>query len=116
MTSLYLVSRQYRESALVSGRDTSHHETYDDADRERMLDTVAACSKPCLAFKILAASRKTQTPQMVRDTFRYVFSRIKPTDAVVVGMFPKHRNQVAENATLVCEITADLAPAPPPTP
>ena len=108
MTSVYRVSRKYRESALVSGRDTSAEECYDDADRERMLDTIAACPKPCLAFKVLAASRKTQMPEMVRETFRHIFARIKPTDAVVVGMFPKHRNQVAENAAVVREITAHV--------
>ena len=107
MASAYCVARKYRQSALVSGVDTSDSEIYDDADRERMLDTVAACSKPCLVFKILGASRKCENPEMVRETFRHIFARIKPSDAVVVGMFPKHRNQVAENAAIVREMTAE---------
>lgn len=34
------------------------------------------------------------------------FELIKPTDAVVVGMFQKHKNQVAENAAFVREALA----------
>jgi hypothetical protein len=110
MTSCYCVSRKYRQSALVSGVEAGG-EIFEDADRERMLDTVAACRKPCLVFKILGATRKCGTPEMVRDTFRHVFARIKPNDAVVVGMFPRDRNQVAENAALVREICAQAPTA-----
>ena len=33
----------------------------------------------------------------MRAAFQYAFSQIKPQDAVVVGMYPKHIDQVALN-------------------
>jgi hypothetical protein len=33
----------------------------------------------------------------VAEAFRFAFSNIKPKDAVVVGMFPKHLDQIALN-------------------
>lgn len=81
-------------------------EVYDDADRERMCETIRACPKTCLAFKILAASRKCGTPEDVREAFAYALANIKPQDAVVVGMFQRDCNQVAMNAGLVRELLA----------
>ena len=48
-----------------------------------------------LAFKILAAGRLCNTQEDVRQAFHYTFSRIKPTDGVVIGLFPKSIDQVA---------------------
>jgi hypothetical protein len=84
-------------------------EVYDDADRDRMSAVIRACSKTCLAFKIMAASRKCETPETVREAFQYAFDHIKPQDAVVVGMFQRDHNQVAMNAALVRSILADGA-------
>lgn len=78
-------------------------EVYDDADRDRMTAVMRATDKPCLGFKILAASRKCATPEDVREAFRYAYANIKPTDAVVVGMFQRDLNQVAMNAALARE-------------
>lgn len=79
-------------------------EVYDDAARERMAQTIRATPKTCLAFKILAASRKCATPEDVREAFRYAFENIKAGDAVVVGMFQRDVNQVAMNAEIVREL------------
>lgn len=79
-------------------------EVYDDAARERMVRTICATPKTCLAFKILAASRKCSKPEDVREAFRYAFEHIKPTDAVVVGMFQRDLNQVAMDAGIVREL------------
>jgi hypothetical protein len=57
----------------------------------------------------MAATRNCGTPESVRAAFEYAFTNIKPTDAVVVGMFPKYRNQVEENAQYVREMTAGAA-------
>ena len=76
-------------------------EVYDDADRERMVQTIRATEKTCLAFKILAASRKCASAEDVEEAFAYAFANIKPHDAVVVGMFQRDRNQVAMNAAIV---------------
>lgn len=79
-------------------------EIYDDADRERMVQTIRATEKTCLAFKILAASRKCGSPEEVRAAFAYALENIKPQDAVVVGMFQRDLNQVAMNSGFVREL------------
>ena len=35
------------------------------------------------------------------DVFEFVLGHIKPTDAVVVGMYPRFTDQIKENADLV---------------
>ena len=34
---------------------------------------------------------------MVRGAFRFAFENIKPTDGVIVGMFPKYFDEVGAN-------------------
>jgi hypothetical protein len=82
-------------------------ERFEDEDRERMVQTIRATDKTCLAFKILAASRKCATPDDVRAAFRYAFESIKPQDAVVVGMFQRDVNQVAMDAEIVRELVGE---------
>ncbi len=62
--------------------------------------------KPCIAFKIMAASRNCSTPDSTRQAFKTAFELIKPNDGVDVGMFPKYRDQIAENAKTVRELLA----------
>ena len=62
-----------------------------------MCETIRATPKQCLAFKILGASRLCATQEAVAAAFRFAFENIKAIDAVVVGMFPKHLDQVRLN-------------------
>jgi hypothetical protein len=103
---MYNLSRKPRESALVleatgkQGRGDPHRvndEQYLAEDRARMCQVVRQTPKTCLAFKILAANRNCATQDDVRAAFQYAFSHIKPLDAVVVGMYPKHVDQIALN-------------------
>jgi hypothetical protein len=55
--------------------------------------------KPCFAFKILAAGRVGE--REIDQAFRTAFLSIKPTDGVFVGMFPRVRDEVRENAERV---------------
>jgi hypothetical protein len=102
MASLYNLSKIERTSMLVSGERTE--EPYDDEDREIMCQVIQKTAKTCLAFKTLAASRKATSPAAVREAFEFAFRHIKPTDAVVVGMFPKYKNQIEENVGIVREV------------
>lgn len=95
MACLYNLNRRPREGAGASG--TFEPEEFREDDPPRMLETIRATRKTCLAFKILAAGRRCQTQQMVRETFHTVFAGIKPTDAVVVGMFDKYLQQIPLN-------------------
>jgi hypothetical protein len=66
-------------------------------DPEAMLKVVRQTKKPCWVYKILAGGRLTETPQIVEATFQHIFSSIKSTDAVVVGMWDKHLDQFGMN-------------------
>ena len=58
--------------------------------------------KQCFAFKILAAGRITGAG--VEQAFRTAFECIKPNDGVYVGMFPRVKDEVKENAEIVYRI------------
>ena len=79
---------------------------FDDTDRDRMAQVVGRVDTPCLAFKVLGASRKCGSDDEVRAALRFAFDHIKPTDAVCVGMWQKHTDQVAQDAALVRQILA----------
>ena len=110
MACLYNISRVPRESAIVAGKTAYGQEIYLPEDRDRMLDLIRAVPKPVLAFKILAAGRLCNTQEDVRQAFHYTFSRIKPTDGVVIGLFPKSIDQVALDLAYAEEAAAAAAP------
>jgi hypothetical protein len=33
----------------------------------------------------------------VRDAFKFAFAHLKPTDGVIVGMYPRYHDQIREN-------------------
>ena len=103
MTCVYNLSKVQRQSSSVTGV-ANRGEPFDDEDREIMYRTIRKTSKTCLAFKILGATRRSATPADVENAFREAFENIKPCDAVVVGMFPKHSDQARENADIVRRI------------
>jgi len=53
-----------------------------------------------LGFKVLAAGHRARRRESVEASFRYAYSKIKPGDAIIVGMFPRYRDEVAENVEL----------------
>jgi hypothetical protein len=110
MACLYQVSRTPAEVEKMLGRRAPlpPADLYFPDDPPRMFRAIRATPKPCLAFKILAAGRVTDTPEQIDDAFRAAFAGIKPQDAVIVGMWPKFTDQVQENVDRVLRI---LAPA-----
>jgi len=103
MASVYNLSKIDRVSSVVTGI-ANCDEPFDDEDCAIMYRTIRATNKTCLVFKILGATRKCQSPDTVRGAFAEAFRSIKSIDAVVVGMFPKEKDQVAENAGFVMDI------------
>ena len=74
-----------------------------------MTEVVRQVKQPCLGFKILASGRLCANENMVRERFRFAFSHIKPSDGVIVGMYPRFFDEVRANA----EYTRELGkPAP----
>ncbi|MBM4045692.1 MAG: HAD family hydrolase [Planctomycetes bacterium] len=85
----------YNCGSLHSGKG----ERFNDEDVPVALEAIPSIPKPCIAYKVLAAGRKHP-----RDVFPRLYARIKPTDAVLVGMFPKDNpRMVEENVRLALE-------------
>jgi hypothetical protein len=75
---------------------------YLQSDPPRMYRVMRQTRKPCFAFKILAAGRIPDGG--VDQAFRTAFESIKPIDGVYVGMFPRMKDEVKENAERVHRI------------
>jgi len=69
-------------------------EVYLQDDPPRMYKVFRQTKKPCFAFKIMAAGR-VRSPEAA---FKLAFDSIKQTDFVIVGMFPRIKDEVKENA------------------
>ena len=104
MTALYFLSRTKDEQRAILGNDLPLGEIYLPSDPPRMFKAIKATSKPCLAYKILAAGRRIGSPAEVRRCFDEAFASIKAQDAAIVGMYQQFGDQVAENAAVVREI------------
>ncbi len=78
--------------------------TWHDQERQRMVGVIRAVSKPCIAFKVLAANHRTQSPEQVYESLRFAFANIKPSDLVLVGMWQRHKDQVGEDTGFVKKI------------
>lgn len=75
---------------------SKRNEEYLPEDRAEACQIIQEVDKPFLAFKIMAAGRNEPN-----EAFEYTYENIKPTDAVVVGVFTKHHpNQVQEDVEL----------------
>jgi hypothetical protein len=73
-------------------------EVYLPDDPPRMFKVMRQTRRPCLAFKILAAGRLSKKKEWVEKAFRDTFGSIKPSDAVIVGIYDRYSDQPAENA------------------
>ncbi|MBC8869440.1 MAG: hypothetical protein H8E44_08485 [Planctomycetes bacterium] len=72
-------------------------EVYLKSDPPRMFKAIRQSKRPCLAFKILAAGRRSDVEQAFRETF----AGIKPTDAAIVGIYDRYSDQAGQNAAFV---------------
>ncbi len=69
-----------------------------------MTEVMRQVKQPCLGFKILAAGRLCANQQTVREAFQFAFENIKPTDGVIVGMFPGASTKCSANAGYAREL------------
>jgi hypothetical protein len=99
MTCFYYVTRPVEEQRRQLGKVTVG-EPFFESDPVEMTAVMRQVGNPCLGFKILAAGRSCWSPPAVEQAFRDAFAHIKPTDGVIVGMFPRYSDQVADNAAL----------------
>jgi hypothetical protein len=80
-------------------------EIYVRSDPPRMYSVMRQTNKPCFAFKVLAAGR-IQDSAAVEGAFRTAFASLKPIDGIFVGVFPRAKDEVRENAEIVHRIFA----------
>jgi hypothetical protein len=77
-------------------------DVYVQDDPPRMYKVMRQTSKTCFAFKILAAGRIADNA--VEKAFRTAYASIKPHDGVYIGVFPRFKDEVKENAEIVHSI------------
>jgi hypothetical protein len=80
------------------------NEIYLEGDPPRMYKVMRQTKKHCFAFKILAAGRVTDSAQSLDGAFRAAMESIKATDCVFVGMFPRAKDEIRDNAERMCRI------------
>jgi hypothetical protein len=102
-TCLYRLTRT-PEEARAEFKEAALGESFMERDPERMCKMIRQTRKPCLAFKVYGAGRTVGSAEAIENSVRYALTNIKATDAVIVGMFPKFKDEVAENAALVRRI------------
>jgi hypothetical protein len=106
MCCLYYLTRPRAETQKLLGKDLPLGEIYLPSDPPRMFRVIQSTRKPCLVYKVLAAGRRVGSPAEIRQCFETALANIKPTDALIVGMYQEFSDQVAHNAALVREICA----------
>jgi hypothetical protein len=79
-------------------------EVYLESDPPQAYRVARQTQKTCFLFKILAAGRLTNSPETIDAAFKTAFESIKPKDCVVVGMYPRYKDEVKENADRVRRI------------
>jgi hypothetical protein len=104
MTSFYRMSRS-PEEVKAELNEAPLGEVFLASDPPRMCEAIREVKRPCLVFKILAAGRKCERAEQVRDAFEYAFQNIKRSDAVIVGMFPRYQDQASEDAKLTAQFS-----------
>jgi hypothetical protein len=99
MTCVYRRNRTPEEQR-AEFNEATVNEPYFEKDPERMCRMVRQTKKTCFAFKILAAGRAIRSPAAIEGQFRFALQNIKPNDGVIVGMFPRYKDEIGENAAL----------------
>lgn len=105
MCCMYYINRPREEFQELLG-EAPLGEIYLPSDRQKMLSAIRAASKPCLAYKVLAAGRANLSSTGIRRAFEETLASIKPTDGMIVGMFQQLGDQVGTNARFVRELCA----------
>lgn len=97
MTCFYYVARPREEQEKLMGTVTIG-EPFLESDPAAMTKVVRQVKQPCLGFKILAAGRSCWSKYSVEKAFKFAFKNIKPSDGVIVGIFPKYYDEIREDA------------------
>lgn len=102
MTCFYYLTRKMdKPESLPSLPVGAYHFMKDDP--VAMTQVIRQVKQPCLAFKILGAGRLTSSQKEVTAAFKFAFNNIKPTDGIIVGMFPWFFDEVTADSHYAIE-------------
>jgi hypothetical protein len=105
MTSLYYMIRpQAQFQKMLS--EVPYGEIYLPSDPPKMMAEIRKTKKPCFAYKVLAAGRTVNSPKQVKERMDAALKGIKPTDAVIIGLYQRFNDQIGQTAQFMREIMA----------
>jgi len=96
MTCFYFLTRELGKEEPISTIPVGSYSFFKD-DPKVMTQVIRQVKQPCLAFKILGAGRLCSSEEQVISAFQFAFENIKPTDGVIVGMFPWFFDEIGAN-------------------
>jgi len=96
MTCFYFLTRNLEKEETMPIIPVGSYNFFKD-DPRVMTQVIRQVKQPCLAFKILGAGRLCSSEEKVRAAFQFAFENIKPTDGVIVGMFPWFFDEIGAN-------------------
>jgi len=76
------------------------------SDPPKMAAAVRRAEKPTLVYKVLSAGRKCNSEEEKRQAIAWAYKNIKPSDATIIGFYPRYSDQVSETTKMVREILA----------
>jgi len=76
------------------------------SDPPKMVEAVRKVNKPALVYKVLAAGRRCRSAEEKHKAIEWAFKNIKPTDATIIGLYPRYSDQVSETTKMVRDILA----------
>lgn len=97
LTAFYRISKRRNQWKEELGWQPQH-EIYPQGMPDEMTAMIRQIPKPCLCYKVHAAGRLCDQPKQVEAGFKYALESIKPSDGIIIGMFPRFEDQVAINA------------------
>jgi hypothetical protein len=59
---------------------------------------------------VLAAGRSVNSPQQVKERMAMALAGIKPTDAVIIGLYQRFNDQIGQTADFVRQILNVVSP------
>lgn len=103
MTCFYFLTRNMEKIDPVSIMPVGSYNFFRD-DPKVMTQVIRQVKQPCLAFKILGAGRSCSSQEKVSAAFQFAFGNIKPTDGIIVGMFPWFFDEIGANVQYTREL------------
>lgn len=104
MTCFYFLTRKsFKKDEPYPTLNVGSYPFFKD-DPKVMTQVIRQVKQPCLGFKILGAGRLCTNQESVRAAFQFAFENIKPTDGVIVGMFPWYFDEVGANSQYAREL------------